>query len=372
MRILMTIILAVASACCLAQDNIQFGVGKVSSTSGMSDEASKVLQSKLSQILNRNSAAAGGEFGVFEVVATIDVESSKSTSGLIQNVMQISGNVVLTAKNAWDNAEYYSVSVPVRAVSNESVSDPVLLLARSIKVTEPAYVRFIKKARENISRALEQDCDVTVERAQAFITSGHYGYALNLLLALPPGNSCNDLSQELIASIRAHKDSQIQKREDKEREIRADNMKIAEMVLTGKAPSDSDSGNQSGTDESSASQSKPEDVDIYSSDPNWTLNVVSCKWIPANRRVSVALKVETKKSTENSYFFNIQNAISESGDTFTGSDFSRSSSYLTIPTDVTVKCSFDIKCDSDPKQLSYIKLSIGNATFEIKNLSVDD
>ncbi|MCM1491579.1 MAG: hypothetical protein NC095_12265 [Muribaculum sp.] len=363
MRSLLTLFLAVVSVCSFAQDNIQFGVGKVSSTSGLSDEASNVLQSKLSQILNRNSAAAGGEFGVFEVVATIDVESSKSTSGLIKNVMQISGNVVLTAKNAWDNAEYYSVSVPVSAVSNESVTDPALLLARSIKVTEPAYVRFIKKARENISRALEQDCDVTVERAQAFITSGHYGYALNLLLALPPGNSCNDLSQELIASIRAHKDSQIQKREDKEREIRADNMKIAEMILTGNAPSSS-------ADDESSSQTNTDDADIFSSDPNWTLSVVSCKWIQANRRVSVALKVETKKSTGNSYFFKVENAISESGDTFSSKDFTKSSSYLTVPANVAVKCSFDIKCDNDPKELSYIRLSIGDASFEIKNLQV--
>lgn len=106
MRSLLTLFLAVVSVCSFAQDNIQFGVGKVSSTSGLSDVASNVLQSKLSQILNRNSAATGGEFGVFEVVATIDVESSKSTSGLIKNVMQISGNEYMS-DDSLSSSEYF-------------------------------------------------------------------------------------------------------------------------------------------------------------------------------------------------------------------------------------------------------------------------
>lgn len=367
MKKILTLILALTCAYCFAQDNIQFGVGGVASTANLSEEAAKVLQSKLSQILNRNSAAAGGDFGVFQIVGAIDVESHKSTSGLIENVSQISGNLILTARNAWDNAEYYSVSVPLNVASNNgNIKDSQLMLARSIKVTDPSYVRFIKKARENISRALEQDCNVTVERAQAFITSGHYGYALNLLLALPPGNSCNDLQQGLIASIREYMDSEIRKQENREQEIREDNMKIAEMMLTGKTPAKSNDNKEN----EHANSDNSENMEIFSSNPDWSLSVTSCKWIKANRRVSITLKVETKKSTENSYYFSIMNAISANGDTFTGNDFSKSSAYLTVPTDVAVKCSFDINCSKNPENISYIKLSIGNTTFEIKNLAV--
>lgn len=349
-----------------SQDNIQFNVGRVSASSEISDEATKVLESKLSQILNRNSAAAGGNMGVFEVVSALDVEGSQSTSGLVQNVVQVQGSVVLTAKNVWDNAEYYSVTVPLTAVSKGNVEDPALLLARSIKITEPAYVRFIKKARENISRSLEQDCAVTVERAQAFITAGYYNYALNMLLALPPGNSCNDLSQELIGSIRAYADKQIQKEEEKEKDLRADKMKLAEMVLTGKSPSESSEDNTSGNESNDMSG-----VEVYSSNPAWKLSVTSCKWISENRMVSVGLKVETTSDSSTSYFYQVDNVITENGDSYGWSKIEKSTSNLSVPSRVPVNCRFDVKCNENPKKLSFVKLMIGSTTFEIRNLPVE-
>jgi len=349
-----------------AQDNIQFGIGEAQSTSDISEEAANVLRSKLSQILNRHSAAAGGDYGVFKVVPTLDVGDTKSTSGLVKNVIQVEGNVVLTAENEWDNSQYYTVSVPLTAAVSGSLEDPALLLARSIKITDPVYMRFIKKARENIARALEQDCTVTVERAQAFITAGYENYALAILLALPPGNSCNDLSQELIGSIRALRKADEQKKEDKERELRADKMKLAEMKIKSGSGSDSDVD----VDEVISVDSGMENAEIFISDPAWTLKVLSCKWMPENRRVSVGLKVENKNTSDASYYFEILNAIAENGDTYGWNSFVTRSSSLSVPPEVPVKCGFDIKCNSNPQKLSFVKFRIGSVTFEIKNLPV--
>lgn len=349
-----------------AQDNIQFGIGEAQSTSDISEEAKNVLKSKLSQILNRHSAAAGGDYGVFKVVPTLDVGDAQSTSGLVKNVVQIEGSVVLTAENEWDNSQYYTVSVPLTAVVSGSVKDPALMLARSIKITDPVYMRFIKKSRENISRALEQDCTVTVERAQSFITAGYEDYALAILLALPPGNACNDLSQDLIGSIRALREADEQKKEDKERELRAEKMKLAEM----KIKSGSDTESDVNTDEVISTDSGVENAEIFISDPAWTLKVLSCKWIPENRRVSVGLKVENKNTSDNSYYFEILNAIADSGDTYGWNSFVTSSYTLNVPPEVPVKCGFDIKCNSNPQKLSFVKFRIGSVTFEIKNLPV--
>lgn len=349
-----------------AQEHIQFGVGEVKATSEISDEAKNVLKSKLSQILNRNSAASGGSYGVFEVSSTIDVGDTKSTAGLVKNVVELEGSVTLTAKNTWDNAEYYSVTVPLNTVQSGDIKDPGLLLARSVKVTDPAYVRFIKKARENISRALDQDCELTVERAQTFITAGYEQHALAILLALPPGNSCSDLSHELVAAIRAQQDAKVQKEEDKEKELRDEKMRLAEMKIKNNQDDDTDIDLDS-TVEDFISDQKPE---IYCSDPGWKLQVLSCQWVPENRRVTVELKVETKNSNTSSYYFEVQNAIADNGDSYGWNSFATSSSNVTVPENVPVKCRFDIKCSENPKKFSFVKLRIGPATFEIKNLKV--
>lgn len=363
------IILAACAFLAQAQETIQFGVGKAAESSDVSDGTAELLTSKVSQILNRNSAAAGGDYGIFVVTPTLEVGEINSTSGMVRNVVTIEGTLVLTAKNAYDNAEYYSVSIPLKAVSKGSTDNPALLLAQSIKITDPAYVRFIRKARENISRALEEDCELTVERAQAFIMAGKEQDALAILLALPPGNSCNDLSLELITSIRAQKEKEKNEKEAKEKERREEKIRLAELGVNG-SPEDS-AVKETAADATDATHDVEEALpEIYSSNPAWTLKVVDCKWIPANRIVSVSMKVETRKSTSDSYYWEVKDAITENGETYGFRDFVLSKSHLTIPSNVPVKCNLDIRMDDNPKKISYIKMRMGNVDFEIKNLIV--
>lgn len=154
---LLTVCLSMLCALHLAaQQQIQFQAVDPAHNPDMPAEAAQLLTQKVSQILNRTSAGAGGDLGLFVVQPALTLTGESSTSGLVNNIGVISGELTLTAKNAYDNAEFYSVTVKLKATAKNRATNPYVALAKAIKITEPIYVRFVRIARQNIRKALDE------------------------------------------------------------------------------------------------------------------------------------------------------------------------------------------------------------------------
>lgn len=360
-----------------AQDNIQFGVGKVDNGSKMSDQVKELLITKVSQILNRNSAAAGGDFGAFVVTPILTLGDENTTSGLARNFSVVTGELTLTAMNRDDKSEYYSVTVPLKANNRNTSDDALMALAKSIKPSDAVYVRFIRTARENISKSFEKDCEEVVSRAKAIYASGRLEDAISLLMAIPPSSSCNEDVLELLeglGALKARREKEAADKEEARRSGEGATINPNEGVRKDKpidgAPSAeaNDSVNTAPGAKVPASQS---DMRVYISDPAWEMKVDSFEWAEINRNVVCNLKVRNTRKDVNNVYVRATGAITGDGDQH--DDIDAAKVYNDFPEDVWIKLQFFIHdMKSNPGNLARFKFKINNdIVFEISNVKIE-
>lgn len=129
-------------------EEIMFGVRLPKKLEG-SEEGKSLLKNRVEQILGRCGAGAGGDRDVFVIEPTINETNRNTSEGLVRNVSSLTGELSLTARHRYSDAVFYSAVVPLNAAVAERDLDPLLILAKAIKPTDAAYVRFVRNARKN-------------------------------------------------------------------------------------------------------------------------------------------------------------------------------------------------------------------------------
>ena len=153
-----------------AQSDIHFTILK-SETKGLSEDVVNALDLKLHQVFNRNSAAAADVYNVFAVSPSLSLDKVLSTDGgMVRNVSLAQGELVLIAKNIIDGAEYYSVTIPVQGEAVGNKEKAMLSMVKNIKVTAPAFTRFINTARKKIADYYANNCASFCRRLRHFTT----------------------------------------------------------------------------------------------------------------------------------------------------------------------------------------------------------
>lgn len=352
-----------------AQEEIFFRAVAPAQKKELGKEVSNLLESKVSQILNRNGAASEGKYGVFVVQPSLFVTGSEKTSGMVQNINVVSGEFVLTAKNSIDNSEFYSVTVPVKYSGKDVTTSHAELLAKSIKVTDPVYVRFVRTARKNVSEYYENNCEMGMSRALALFNAGKGADALSLLLAIPPTAPCASDAEGLIGVIRQ---AEVE-REEKEKE---NNPTDSVANDTGKKfPAnkkvDSDGEEEEGVgldEETSEEDSEP---DVFISEEGWKVKVKECVWLREQRQIRIDLAVTSEKKVKGEFYTVMTRAISGDGDTYSDWKNNGGRFYFSFPDGVPVKISFLINdILSNPGSLALIEFKVGNLKVELRNVTV--
>ena len=344
-----------------AQDEIQFRAIYPPQSSTMSEAAAETLVSKVDQILNRNSAATGGDFGVFVVEPSLSIISDESTSGLVNNVNVVSGELTLTAKNNYDNAAYYSVTVKLKATAKNAETEPYELLAKSIKITDPIYVRFVRTARQNIEKYFSENCENAISRAKALFIAGQFDDAATLLLAIPTQAPCFEEAVELLAFIKA-------KSIDKQPET----VPVAEpTVVPQETPVVAGEPVVPVAQEPEPQiEHEPDNTEIYISQSGWELAVDSCYFSPVNRRVVIGLKIKSLDKDYYDLYTAPDKAIGADGTQY--SNLANANGWNnSFPDGLGVKVTFyinDIK--NNPGCIALFRFSIGNVKYEFRNLTV--
>lgn len=329
-----------------AQGNLQFNINR-SAQKDISENVVNALDLKLKQIMNRNSAAAADAYNVFAIDPSIELTDIVSTEGMVQNVSVAKGNLTLIAKNKIDGAMYYTMTIPVKGDAFGNNEKALLKMISNIKVTDPAFTRFIRISRQKIEEYYDANCSVILQKAKSLSDQGKYKEAMSYLSAISPSLPCYQQSSELEKEISAnipvevpHDTVVVEKEVEKivEKEVE----KIVE---------------------------KP-DCQISISTQDFTFKVIECVGDMTQRRITIKAAI-TNVTTGNIKNLWVRMLSAYTGEGVQLNELSCENYYQDFPSKITVPRNFYItKIDSKINKLSFVDLKLGDTVVEIRNLPV--
>ena len=345
-KIFLSMMLGLLSLTGSAQGNLQFNINR-SAQKDISEKVVNTLDLKLKQIMNRNSAAAADAYNVFAIDPSIELTDIVSTEGMVQNVSVAKGNLTLIAKNRIDGAMYYTMTIPVKGDAFGNNEKALLKMISNIKVTDPAFTRFIRLSRQKIEEYYDANCSVILQKAKSLSDQGKYKEAMSYLSAISPSLPCYQQSSELEKEISAnipvevpHDTVVVEKEVEKivEKEVE----KIVE---------------------------KP-DCQISISTQDFTFKVIECVGDMTQRRITIKAAI-TNVTTGNIKNLWVRMLSAYTGEGVQLNELSCENYYQDFPSKITVPRNFYItKIDSKINKLSFVDLKLGDTVVEIRNLPV--
>ena len=321
-----------------AQGNLQFNINR-SAQKDISENVVNALDLKLKQIMNRNSAAAADAYNVFAIDPSIELTDIVSTEGMVQNVSVAKGNLTLIAKNKIDGAMYYTMTIPVKGDAFGNNEKALLKLISNIKVTDPAFTRFIRISRQKIEEYYDANCSVILQKAKSLSDQGKYKEAMSYLSAISPSLPCYQQSYELEKEISANIPPEVQH----------------DTVVVEK--------------EVEKIVEKP-DCQISISTQDFTFKVIECVGDMTQRRITIKAAI-TNVTTGNIKNLWVRMLSAYTGEGVQLNELSCENYYQDFPSKITVPRNFYItKIDSKINKLSFVDLKLGDTVVEIRNLPV--
>lgn len=149
----LSVVLLIGSA--TAQTDVMFRVRLQSDPAIMSAESRNLLKTKTEQILGRCKALTEDAGCEYTVDASVAIEDVRTTEGLARNSTVIIGELTLKAQNSNDSVNYFTMTVPLRSVTDADTEDRHLAIVKSIKPNSPQFVRFVNNSRKAITERKE-------------------------------------------------------------------------------------------------------------------------------------------------------------------------------------------------------------------------
>ena len=345
-KIFLSMMLGLLSLTGSAQGNLQFNINR-SAQKDISENVVNALDLKLKQIMNRNRAAAADAYNVFAIDPSIELTDIVSTEGMVQNVSVAKGNLTLIAKNKIDGAMYYTMTIPVKGDAFGDKEKALLKMISNIKVTDPAFTRFIRISRQKIEEYYDANCSVILQKAKSLSDQGKYKEAMSYLSAISPSLPCYQQSSELEKEISANIPPEVP--HDTvvvEKEVEKVVEKEVEKIVE-----------------------KP-DCQISISTQDFTFKVIECVGDMTQRRITIKAAI-TNVTTGNIKNLWVRMLSAYTGEGVQLNELSCENYYQDFPSKITVPRNFYItKIDSKINKLSFVDLKLGDTVVEIRNLPV--
>ena len=345
-KIVLSMTLGLLSLTGSAQGNLQFNINR-SAQKDISENVVNALDLKLKQIMNRNSAAAADAYNVFAIDPSIELTDIVSTEGMVQNVSVAKGNLTLIAKNRIDGAMYYTMTIPVKGDAFGNNEKALLKMISNIKVTDPAFTRFIRISRQKIEEYYDANCSVILQKAKSLSDQGKYKEAMSYLSAISPSLPCYQQSSELEKEISANIPPEVP--HDTvvvEKEVEKVVEKEVEKIVE-----------------------KP-DCQISISTQDFTFKVIECVGDMTQRRITIKAAI-TNVTTGNIKNLWVRMLSAYTGEGVQLNELSCENNSQDFPSKITVPRNFYItKIDSKINKLSFVDLKLGDTVVEIRNLPV--
>ena len=179
---------------------INFSVLPLPDGGELTEASRDMLQNKLKQIITRNSAGASNEYNVFIIEPEIVVVDKQATSGLMNNVTLVKGELTLVAKNKVDGSLYHSMVLNISGQVTEK-ADPYKAMITNIRTTDPVFTRFIRIARQKIEDYYAANCATILQRAQSLYDQKKYQEAASYLSAVSDAIPCYEQASVLLKEL---------------------------------------------------------------------------------------------------------------------------------------------------------------------------
>ena len=374
-KLLLSMLLGLMTLAGSAQGSLQFHINRTTQKD-VSENVANALDLKLKQIMNRNSAATADAYNVFAIEPAIELTDVVSTEGMVQNVSVAKGNLILIAKNLVDGAMYYSMNIPVKGDAFGNNEKALLKMISNIKVTDAAFTRFIRLARQKIEEYYAANCAVILQKAQSLSEQGRHKEAMSYLSAISPSVACYEqasvLEKEIAANIPAEVphdtvvvEKEVEKIVEKEVEKVVEKPVVIEKVVEKPVIIEKDV--EKATTEPSDGKI---DCEISISTQNYTFKILECRGDMTQRRITIKGAI-TNVTGDNRKGVYVKTASAFTADGTQLNSLEVDKNWQDFPSRITVPRNFYItKIDSKISKLSFVELSIDGTNVEIRNLPV--
>jgi hypothetical protein len=170
----------------------------------LSNDVKEGLKQKVEQIIGRNNAGATSVYNAFIIQPGLDVQETKSTEGLVRNVTLVTGELTLTVKNLYDESVYGTLVVNLEGDATGSQEAALKALLKNIKITNPAFTRFIRTTREKIMDHYMENCQTIMTKAQTMISTDKIEDAMGYLGSVPEVVPCYEDISSLMTLAYSH------------------------------------------------------------------------------------------------------------------------------------------------------------------------
>lgn len=381
-KVLLLTLICVSSLLTFAQGEIQFTLLKTSQTDipqGVID----ALDLRLKQVLTRNNAASANRYNVFAIEPTIELTNVLTSEGLTQNVSVAQGELVLMAKNILDGTMYYSMTIPIKGKDVGDKEKAMKAMITDIKITNNAFTRFIRTARQKIDDYYAANCAAILQRAQDLYDQKKYQESVSYLSAVSDALPCYEqvsvLLKELSDYMPAGPDTVIvQKVVEKIVEKPVEVEKIVEVEKVVEKPVvvekivEKPVIVEKVVEKPVVCETPKADCEITYSTNKLQLKVLKCSGNVAQQRITILVEVtnlDTGKNTEELLKF--VSAFTDSGVECRNFELQDNSHWLKMPPRIAIRREFYVTNVMDKfPSFSYVELNIANTRVFIKNLPV--
>lgn len=379
-KIFLQFILCMFALVGYAQGEIQFTL-EPTAQKDLPQDVKEALDLKLKQVLNRNSAAAANQYNVFTIKPTISLEEVLQSEGLVRNVSLAKGELVLIAANSVDGTEYYSVTIPVQGDVTGGKDKALKALVNNIKVTNPAFTRFIRTSRQKIQDYYAQNCATIVQKAQNLYNLGKYQEALCYLSAISEMLPCYEQASVLMEQIKQNVPAEpdtvvVEKVVEKPVEVEkiVEVEKVVEKPVVVEKVVEKPVVVEKVIEKPTPKQDVP-DCDITISKTDLDFRIVRCYGNPQQKRITIECEFVNHDSNFTEGYVSFWQCFDSEGnelkDLKIGNENSVSK-YRNLPSRIKLKQDFCVvNVNERINAFSYLKLELRNVTVEVRNLKVE-
>lgn len=366
-----------------AQEEIHFVAG-MPAQNGMPADAVNALKLKVEQIIARNNAGATSVHNAFVIQPELVLGETKKTEGLLRDVTLVTGEFSLTARNKYDGSVYGTVVIDVQGDATGSKDAAISSLISSIKVTDPAFVRFIRTTRKRIAEFYARNCPAILQKARGMIAAGVPAEAADYLAALPATAPCYEEATALLAEIGGVLSQGNPLPADPaygEPGITAPAPEIEPMTDAEPvtAPAPTTAPDPAALPESAAPASHSlADCKISISCSDLTCELVSCEGNETAQSIRLYARFTNNGVANNSATIRMTSAIDPAGATFTRFSLVETNGCTSwtygnkMPKGVRIGKVFEIGGVHTPSEvLAYVEISIDNCKVILRNLPVE-
>ncbi len=350
----------ISTVAAMAQTEVQFYLMSLQNDN-IDKSTVTAINNKLKSAITRTQAASENANAPFAIETYIDMTSELETDGMVMEVGSLKADLTLAAKNSIDGTVFHTVTIPLSGAAAGGKDASMKAMANSIKVTDPVFVRFIRKARERIADYYAENCATIISQAQILVDAKHYAEAYALLIAISPQLQCYDQARELIAAVLPYLPVD---KDNTPTSVAPDTVYVetAPDTVFAKQPKE-----EPKAPVCRLKISHPED---------YSFRIISCVGSRIGEQVKIVAEVINKAGTFESTYFYFKKAFGTNGNEYNRNNLyvrdGRRDAYVNIPKNLPVKIEFTVKdVPIGTHHFAYLEIGISNScTIEAYSLPI--